>query len=133
MFAYRFFAPAVLAIVLLASLDSPQAAAAARNSSEYRPFKFHEKYIDSTVVVRDEAGLVSPWQGNPVMSRACRKGSFKQRHQHRYIAVLNDEIYGAAIGGHAGLIDRVGLSQPRVVYVFLGQGTTNCRVYHRGQ
>ncbi len=65
-------------------------------------------------------------------SRACRSGRFRQRQDRRYIAVLNGKTYGAAVGGHGGLRDRGRLSIPGMIYIFVGQGTTNCRVYQAG-
>ena len=85
----------------------------------------------SRIILRSETPLDESWILNAEMSRGCRHGYFKQRADRRYIAVLGAEIYGAAIGGHASLVDRKGLSEPEVVYVFGGQGTTFCRVYHR--
>lgn len=87
----------------------------------------------SRVIFRSEAVLDENWILNAEMSRRCREGHFKQRADRRYVALLGPDTYGAAVGGHGSLIDRVGLSKPEVLYIFRGQGTTYCRVYHRSR
>jgi hypothetical protein len=87
----------------------------------------------SRIVYRSAEPLDSTWQVNPEMSRACRRGAFAQRADRRYVALLDEDVYGAAIGGHASLIDKAGLAEVSVLYLFSRQGTTDCRVYHRGQ
>jgi hypothetical protein len=87
----------------------------------------------SRIVYRSAEPLGSTWQANPEMSRACRRGEFTQRADRRYVALLDKDVYGAAIGGHASLIDKAGLAEVSVLYLFSHQGTTHCRVYHRGQ
>jgi len=87
----------------------------------------------SRIVYRSDEPLGSAWQANPEMSRACRRGQFAQRADRRYVALLDKDVYGAAIGGHASLIDKAGLAEISVLYLFSRQGTTHCRVYHRGQ
>ncbi len=127
-----------LAAVSLVFLWPPSARKAsavevpAKGESLDQPFKSRENLPNGYVIMRSEEGLVSPWTASPDLSRACRKGLFKQRRQHRYRAVLKGRIYGAAVGGHASLVDKVGLAQPQVIYVFISEGSTNCRVYHRG-
>ena len=87
----------------------------------------------SRVVHRSDEPIETQWTINRQMSQACRHGAFKQRADRRYVALLGKDVYGAAIGGHGSLVDKAGLSEANVLYVFSGQGTTACRVYHRGQ
>ncbi len=87
----------------------------------------------SRVLHRGDEPIETNWTVNREMSRACRHGTFKQRADRRYVALLGKKIYGAALGGHGSLVDEAGLSKIDVLYVFAGQGTTACRVYHRGQ
>lgn len=87
----------------------------------------------SRVVHRSDEPIGAHWAINRQMSQACRYGTFKQRADRRYVALLGRDVYGAAIGGHGSLVDKAGLSEVDVLYVFSGQGTTACRVYHRGQ
>ena len=73
------------------------------------------------------------WLLNRDLSRACRRGEFKQRADRRYVALFAAEVYGAGIGGHGSLIDKGRRAEPQTLYIFKGQGTTYCRVYHRSQ
>ena len=66
------------------------------------------------------------------LTKACRNGEFRQVREHRYVAVLGDRVYGAGIGGGRMLYDPMRLAQQGIVYAFIGQGTTNCRVYSLG-
>ena len=66
------------------------------------------------------------------LSEACRRGQFRQARDRRYVAVLDKSIYGAGIGGSSALHDPGRIAQPGLVYIFVGQGTTNCRVYVGG-
>jgi len=87
----------------------------------------------SRIVYQSAEPLDSAWQANPEMSQACRRGNFAQRADRRYVALLGKDVYGAAVGGHASLVDKAGLAEVSVLYLFSRQGTTDCRVYHRGQ
>ena len=84
------------------------------------------------VVLKRRAGLQQLGQPDPRLSRACREGRFRQVVDRRTVALLDDRTYGAAIGGSAGLHDPRGQAQVGLVYVFVGQGTTNCRVHVGG-
>lgn len=85
----------------------------------------------SNVVVRDDGALVERWRLNPDLSRACNQRLFRQKRDQYLVGVVEGRTYGAAVGGHASLVDRVKMSEKQVVYLFRGQGTTDCRVYHR--
>jgi len=93
---------------------------------------FRTPSTKSKVVLRRRQGLTE--SGNPSrgLSEACRAGDFQQVIDHKFIAVMDERIYGAAVGGTRGLHDPTGRAQNGVVYVFVGQGTTNCRVYQMG-
>lgn len=80
----------------------------------------------------DEALGAGNWNLDRVLSDYCREGQFKQRRDRRYVAVLNGRTYGAATASKAALYDRRGVATPGTVYVFRGQGTSRCRVYHQG-
>ena len=96
------------------------------------PRKRRQPKQTSIVLLRRGEPLNSFAEPSTQHSRACRNGRFRQRQDRRYIAVLNGKIYGAAVGGHGGLRDRSRLSMPGMIYIFVGQGTTNCRVYQAG-
>ena len=85
----------------------------------------------SNVVVRDEAELRENWRLNPDLSQACNRRLFRQKRDQYLVGVVAGRTYGAAVGGHSSLVDRAQLSEKQVVYLFKGQGTTDCRVYHR--
>ncbi len=86
----------------------------------------------SRVLMRRRAGLLDNANSNPKLARACREGSFKQVMDRRFVAVLDKKIYGAAVGNTASLYDPGRMAQDSIVYAFVGQGTTNCRVYPLG-
>ncbi len=85
----------------------------------------------SHVVVRDDGALMESWRLNPDLSRACNQRLFRQKRDQFLVGVVDGRTYGAAVGGHASLVDRVKMSENQVIYLFRGQGTTDCRVYHR--
>ena len=93
---------------------------------------FRGPFLNRRVLLRRGADLSGLGRPNPKLSRACREGRFRQATDRRFVAVLKDGIYGAAIGQRPGLVDPNGLGQGGIVYVFAGQGTTNCRVYVAG-
>ena len=87
----------------------------------------------SRVVVRDDDPLSQRWRLNQELSRACTRRYFRQKRDKFLIGVVEGRTYGAAVGGHGSLIDRAKMAENQVIYLFRGQGTTDCRVYHRGR
>ncbi len=85
----------------------------------------------SHVIVRDEDALLERWRLNPDLSRACNRRLFRQKRDQFLVGVVEGRTYGAAMGGHSSLVDRVKMAENQVIYLFRGQGTTDCRVYHR--
>lgn len=85
----------------------------------------------SHVVVRDEGKLPERWILNPDLSRACNQRKFRQKRDQYLIGVVDGRTYGAAVGGDSSLYDPAKMAANQVVYLFRGQGTTDCRVYHR--
>ena len=85
----------------------------------------------SNIVVRDDGALLDRWKLSADLSRACNKRLFRQKRDQYLIGIVDGRTYGAAIGGHSSLVDQAKMSQNQVVYLFRGQGTTDCRVYHR--
>lgn len=85
----------------------------------------------SRVIVRDEGALMERWTLNADLSRACNRRLFRQKRDQYLVAIVDGRTYGAAVGGHSSLIDRAKMAQNQTVYLFRGQGTTDCRVYHR--
>ncbi len=85
----------------------------------------------SNVIVRDAGALLERWRLNPDLSRAYNRRLFRQKRDQYLVAVVDGRTYGAAVGGHSSLVDRVKMAQNQTVYLFRGQGTTDCRVYHR--
>jgi hypothetical protein len=86
----------------------------------------------SRVLTRRDRDLTDFGAPDRRLSAACRKGDFLQRTDHRYVAVLNDKVYGAVLGGSRMLHDPQRMAQSGIIYAFVGQGTTNCRVYQIG-
>ncbi|MGF1610125.1 MAG: hypothetical protein ACFCUQ_12060 [Kiloniellales bacterium] len=66
------------------------------------------------------------------LTQACRNGRFRQAVDHRFVARLDGQTYGAGIGGRSMLYDPQRMAQDGILYVFVGQGTTNCQVYMLG-
>ncbi len=85
----------------------------------------------SRLLVRDDGRLQEAWVLNPDLSKACRQRNFRQKRENFYIGQVDGVTYGAAVGGHGSLVDRAKLAENQVIYLFRGQGTTDCRVYHR--
>lgn len=88
---------------------------------------------DGRVIHREGGALAEPWVVSKELSRACSKGLFKQHRDRHFIAIFDRRVYGAAVGAHGSLVDKAGLAEKQVIYLFDGQGTTDCRVYHRGR
>lgn len=133
----------VLALALLAATGAPAEAQLATTDPQHygqgagapagaapgpslRDFK-GPKYRRRVVLER-RANLQQLGAPSRRLSRACREGRFRQAIDRRYVAVLDDRTYGAAIGGSATLYDPDNAGQTGLVYVFVGQGTTNCQV-----
>ena len=85
----------------------------------------------SHVIVRDDGALLERWTLSADLSHACSKRLFRQKRDQYLVGVVEGRTYGAAVGGHSSLVDRVKMAENQVVYLFRGQGTTDCRVYHR--
>ena len=85
----------------------------------------------SHVIVHDPDALQERWVLNAALSRACTKRLFRQKRDHYLIGVVDGRTYGAAVGGHGSLLDRGRLAEDSAIYLFSGQGTTDCRVWHR--
>ncbi len=138
-------------LVVLAVLGGAQAGARASASELYAPHPGHyskhnaggstsggaltrktkQAKKGSRVLVRDEGRLLDQWVLNPELSKACNQRVFRQKRDNFYVAVVDGRTYGAAVGGHGSLVDRAKMAENQVVYIFRGQGTTNCRVFHR--
>ena len=88
---------------------------------------------DGRVIHREAVALTTPWVINKELSQACSRGLFKQHRDRHFIAIFDRRVYGAAVGAHGSLVDKTGLAEKQVIYLFDGQGTTDCRVYHRGR
>ncbi len=85
----------------------------------------------SRLLVRDEEPLQVAWVLSPDLSKACNKRLFRQKRDKFYVGIVDGLTYGAAVGGHGSLVDRAKLAENQVIYLFRGEGTTDCRVYHR--
>lgn len=85
----------------------------------------------SHVIVRDDGKLLERWVINADLSRACNRRLFRQKRDQYLVGVVDGRTFGAAVGGHGSLYDPAQMSEKQVVYLFRGQGSTDCRVYHR--
>lgn len=81
------------------------------------------------ILVRREAPLGQSATADKSLSAACRAGEFRQRQDQQQIAILDGQVYGAAVAGQSSLYDPRGRGTLGIVYLFIGQGTTYCRVY----
>jgi len=90
-----------------------------------------EARAGSHVVVRDPDPLPTNWVVSAELSRACTKRQFRQKRDQFLVGIVEGRTYGAAVGGHGSLLDRANLAENQVIYLFRGQDTTDCRVYHR--
>ncbi|MDX1401331.1 MAG: hypothetical protein R3245_05365 [Kiloniellales bacterium] len=133
---------AIASLAFVASFPSGVAQAKTQyirpDSPTYKPLRGREPEIryqrdGSRIVFTSPEPRGEEWVYNASMSRACRRGKFKQRANRRYVALFGEDVYGAAVGGHASLVDEENLSEPQTLYVFKGQGTTSCSVYHRSR
>lgn len=93
---------------------------------------FREPATRKRVILRRKAPIGRFGSANAKLSRACREGSFRQTIDRRLVAVLDGKVYGAAVGGRNSLVDPLRLGNRGIVYVFVGQGTTSCRVFVGG-
>jgi hypothetical protein len=87
----------------------------------------------SHVIVSDPDSLQERWVLSAPLSRACSKRQFRQKRDQYLVGIVEGRTYGAAVGGHGSLIDRANMAENQVIYLFRGQDTTDCRVYHRTQ
>lgn len=85
----------------------------------------------SHVIVRDPDAMQGRWMLNAALSRACTQRLFRQKRDQFLVGVVEGHTYGAAVGGHSSLEDRAKMAEDKVIYLFRGQDTTNCRVWHR--
>lgn len=85
----------------------------------------------SRVIVRDPDALRAGWMLNAQLSRACTQRLFRQKRDQFLVGIVEGQTYGAAVGGHSSLEDRAKMAKEKVVYLFRGQDTTDCRVWHR--
>lgn len=95
-----------------------------------RPLRVEPK-LGSRLLYRTQSSLREEFTYDPGLSRACRNGNFLQRLQMRYVVVAKGVTYGAVLAMPQMLYDPRGVADPKKLYIFRGQGTTNCRVYHR--
>ncbi|WP_420348217.1 hypothetical protein [Pelagibius sp.] len=93
--------------------------------------KTNQARAGSRLLVRDEGRLQEKWVLSADLSQACRQRLFRQKRDNFYIGQVGGVVYGAAVGGHGSLVDRAKMAENQVIYLFRGQGTTDCRVYHR--
>lgn len=134
--------------VLLVSLGAPLAGAAdmvsthpshytnpgeARGGSGSILDRTKQARRGSHVIVRDADALQARWMLNAALSRACTQRLFRQQRDQFLVGVVEGHTYGAAVGGHSSLVDRAKMAEDKVVYLFRGQDTTDCRVWHRTQ
>ena len=141
----RFWRPAALVLLCLAAASDGRAQLAKTHPSHYGGGvaapggaagpglpDYRMKNPRSRVVLRRRRGLKDSGRPDTKLTQACRNGEFRQLSEHRFVALLDDKVYGAAIGNHGSLIDPRRLARQRIIYIFVGQGTTNCRVYSMG-
>jgi hypothetical protein len=126
-------APAASAAELVTTHPSHYArpGAAAQGSGGSVLGRTKQARAGSHIIVRDPAALPESWVLNAALSRACNKRQFRQKRDQYLVGIVEGRTYGAAVGGHGSLLDRAKLAENQVIYLFRGQDTTDCRVYHR--
>ncbi|WP_120496693.1 hypothetical protein [Kiloniella sp. EL199] len=90
-----------------------------------------ERYLGSRLIYSTEESLREIFTKDVGLSKACQRGRFKQIKSMQYIAVVEGRKYGAALYQTSMLHDPKKLAEKDRIYLFKGQGTSNCRVYHK--
>lgn len=90
-----------------------------------------ERYLGSRLIYSTKDPLSEIFTKDPGLSKACRRGRFKQVKSMQYIAVVDGRKYGAALYQRNMLHDPKKLAEKDRIYLFKGQGTSNCRVFHK--
>ena len=90
-----------------------------------------ERYLGSRLIYSTKDPLSEIFTKDPELSKACRRGRFKQVKSMQYIAVVDGRKYGAALYQRNMLHDPKKLAEKDRIYLFKGQGTSNCRVFHK--
>ncbi len=90
-----------------------------------------ERYLGSRLIYSTKDPLSEIFTKDPGLSKACRRGRFKQVKSMQYIAVVDGRKYGAALYQSNMLHDPKKLAEKDRIYLFKGQGTSNCRVFHK--
>ena len=101
--------------------------------NRWKPPDIRQVVRDGRLIHREAGALAEPWRVSKELSQACSRGLFKQQRDRKFIAIFDRRVYGAAVGDHASLVHKTGLAEKQVIYLFDGQGTTDCRVYHRNK
>jgi hypothetical protein len=90
-----------------------------------------ERYLGSRLIYSTPDPLREIFTRDAGLSKACQRGRFKQVKSMQYIAVVDGRKYGAALYQKNMLHDPKKLAEKDRIYLFKGQGTSNCRVYHK--
>ncbi|MFD2207532.1 hypothetical protein [Kiloniella antarctica] len=89
-----------------------------------------EPYLGSRLIYKTADTIKTLFTKDPELSLACQRGSFLQKKEMHYIAVVGGRKYGAALYKSNMLHDPKGLGNKDKIYLFKGQGTSNCDVFH---
>ena len=122
-----------LSLMLIALFAlSPERSASGAESAPIEPkglLTTSTALVRPVVLLRDQRSLRAAARHDYGLTKACRQGEFLQSRVGHYVAVLDGEIYGAAVGGLISLIDPRDLAKARRIYLFIGQGASYCRVF----
>lgn len=90
-----------------------------------------EGYLGSRVIYKTTDPISKLFTKDKELSRACQRGRFLQKKEMQYIAVVDGRKYGAALYQSNMLHDPKKLAGKDKIYLFKGQGTSNCKVFHK--
>ena len=89
-----------------------------------------EPYLGSRLLYKTTNSINKLFSKDSELSLACQRGRFLQKKEMQYIAVVGGRKYGAALYKSNMLHDPRGLGNKDKIYLFKGQGTSNCNVFH---
>ncbi len=88
-----------------------------------------EPYLGSRLIYKTTNSINKLFTKDSKLSLACQRGRFLQKKEMQYIAVVGGRKYGAALYKNSMLHDPKGLGNKDKIYLFRGQGTSNCNVF----
>ncbi|WP_419904315.1 hypothetical protein [Kiloniella sp.] len=88
-----------------------------------------EHYLGSRIIYKTTSPVKELFTKEAKLSVACQRGRFIQVKEMQYIAIVGGRKYGAALYKNNMIHDPKGLGNKDKIYLFKGQGTSNCKVF----